>query len=871
MFKFIRKIFSFRNTRQERFDPDEIVEERWDADFSSPDQVRFDIKSESSYDAYIRSGALVLALKKAKCLAWIEDPQFRYGDLVIDARLSLDPHGGYAAAGFMFRMVDEGTCYAALISGKGYFRLDVLRNGKPQALIGWTELPAETQREKAPAEEAGAAFTADLTIIAYGSHIVLVINGLWAAEIRDSTIPAGRICFAAASYEAGLCPQGASGINGESPYTAEAIMEKFSVESRIAEAAARYEAWTGNPAILPLSRFHLAETFAAMDQPVPALVQLKKAWDGNEKTQRELILAGKLALKLELLDEAEEYIDACIAAGPDTPEGKEAGREKAKLLYAAKRYKELKAYGETALVHLPGDPALETLLGHACWHLHDYEAAAAAYDRVFGMDPRNGLAARNAANGYELLDRREEALERYLKAGRAFLAEDNYEDLGSLISRLLGLGAENWESHALAGKWAFGIENWVMAEDSFSRAEALRRAMSPEPEPDPALVFLSGLLLIRKGDRTGALALLEEAARLAPDYPLFRFRLAENRFLLKNDPEDPKLAADLEAALALSPEDGWVHNLAAQIALARGKPDEAAGHLEKAALSLGEVPAIRVNRAVLYYLQGSLDKALSVLEAEKDGDPEGLMANCGGNLLVRAGRYEDADACYRKALSIAPGNTEYLCNRASCLIEEGLYGEADELLSQAHSIAPSPGILEQIAYVAAKKGEYQRAETACLSALEMDPRHLPSLLSLGWIYASAGRWEETKEMVLRLDELDISGDAAVRRDELRARYEDALTRLISCASCERHWRVPRNPDPAPPIRLFAIPPDDFPGGTCPQCGKTYCIGCAKQKLDQDGRFLCPACGKSLKLMNEGLKKIIYDWASQAIPPAVPNG
>ncbi|MDR2020302.1 MAG: tetratricopeptide repeat protein [Treponema sp.] len=884
MFNFIKKIFPSRSIRQERFDPDEIVEEKWDADFSKPARSRFDIRPESSYDAYIRSNSLVLGLKKEKCLAWIEDLQFRYGDQVIEARISLDAHGGYAAAGFMFRMVDDGTYYSVLISNKGYFRLDVLRNGKPLALIGWTELPVPAQApaalprtavqtpNTAPlAADREAVFPVDLTIIAYGSHLVLAINGVWAAEIRDSTIPAGRICFAAASYEAAPFPEKDSGINQEFPrYTAEAILEAFSVESRLSETAARYEAWAENPAIPPLSRFRLAETFAAMDQPAPALVQLKKAWEGREKNQQELLLAGKLALTLELLNEAEEYIDACLALDPDTPEGKEAARERAKFLYAAKRYEELKTYGETILP-LSGDPVPGTLLGHAYWHLHDYAAAAAAYDRVFEMDPQNGLAARNAANGYELLDRKEEALERYLKAGRAFLAADNYEDLGSLISKLLGLGAESWESHALAGKWAFGIENWAMAEDEFSRAETLRRAMTPEPEPDPALVFLRGLLLIRRGDRAGALALLEEAARLAPDYPLFRFRLAENRFLLKNDPEDPKLAADMEAALTLAPEDGWVHNLAAQIALTRGDTDGAAGHLEKAARFLGEAPAIRVNRAVLYYLQGSLDKALAVLDSQKHEDPEGLMANCGGNLLVRAGRYEEADEYYRKALSIAPDNTEYLCNRASCLIEEGLYGEADELLSQAHGIAPSPGILELIAYVATKKGEYQRAETACMAALEMDPHHLASLLSLGWIYASSGRWEETEGIVRRLDELDLSGDAAVRRDELRARYEDALTRLISCASCKRRWRVPRDPAPAPPIRLFAIPPDDFPAGTCPECGKTYCIGCAKQNLGADGRFLCPGCGKPLKLMNEGLKKIIYDWASEAIPPAAPKG
>jgi hypothetical protein len=62
-----------------------------------------------------------------------------------------------------------------------------------------------------------------------------------------------------------------------------------------------------------------------------------------------------------------------------------------------------------------------------------------------------------------------------------------------------------------------------------------------------------------------------------------------------------------------------------------------------------------------------------------------------------------------------------------------------------------------------------------------------------------------------------------------------------------------------------MPPDDLPAGSCPECGKTYCIGCAKEHLDESGRFLCSECGKSLKLIDEGLKKLVYDWASKEIP------
>jgi tetratricopeptide (TPR) repeat protein len=859
MFGFLKKIFRFPRFRQEKPDTDTLIEEKWEADFSKTPRARFDIKSENSHNAYIQNKALVLGLKKTNCIAWVMDPLYRYGDQVLDARISLDPRGGYAAAGLMFRVIDQGTFYAAQFSSKGYFRLDVVRNNAPLTLAGWTELPPEPESPPEPPGEGPR--TVSLTVIAYGDHLLLLINGRWAAELRDTTIPAGRIGFCLSSYEAPP-PQG-------SPpgYTARASLESFSVESRVEEVSARYETWAGNPGIDPQSRFRLAETFTAIGQPLAALAQLKKAWEAPEaeREPRELLLAGRLALALGFTGEAEAYINACLETGPDTPPGREAVVEKAKLLSMTGRFEELRRYGEGAVKLLPGNGELWTFLGHADLDMARYEDAARCYDRSFELNRENGLPAKNAGNAYELAGRPGEALDRYLTAGRVFLSQGNYEDLGNLIPRLLSLGGENWEARGLAGKWAFGIEDWAMAAKEFARAEGLRKkAPAPLPPEDPALVFLRGLLLLREGKRAKALPLLEKAAALEPDYALFRFRLAETRFLLRGDPRDPKFLADLGAALALAPEDGWVRNLAAQAALGRGDPEEAEEHLEKAARSLGEVPAIRVNRGVMYYLRGSLDKALEVLSAKGNEDPEGVMANCAGNLLVRSGRYEEADTYYRRALSLNPDNIEYRCNRASCLIERGAYGEADAILTQVP--VPTPAVLDLIAFVAVKKGEYARAEAASRAALEADPHYIPSLLSLGWIYRSQSRWEDLRGIISLLDTEVLNEEYSTRRDDLARRLEEGVSRLISCAACGRSWRVPRSPDPAPSIRLFAMPPDELPAGTCPQCGGTYCIGCGKEHLDADGRFVCPQCGKNLKLIDEGLKGLIHDWAAGAIPP-----
>lgn len=835
-------------------------EEKWEADFSKPAKSRFDIKSESSCDANLEKGSLSLSLRKTGCIAWVWTPGYSWGDQIIEARLRLLSMGGYAASGILFRMVDESSCYMFLVSGRGYFRLDVIRNNMPFPLIGWTEV-SSAAGEESRTEETG--FT--VKVIAYGNRFTLFVNGTWAAELNDASISKGALGFALASYEAG------SGAD-TGAYTARAFLDALTVDSRAAEVEAAHDMWNGSPEIPPGRRFALAGTFAAMAEPNPALVQLKKAWEHAPKRMPgELLLASRLARQLELYEEAGEYADACLAEGPGPLEG-EAAAEKAKILYASGQFGALKEYLDRETDLCARDPAVLTLLGHALWNLGTYGEAAAAYDRAFDLDGENGLPAKNAANMYEMLGRKEEALNRYLKGGRAFLAADNYGDLGIIVPKLLSLGKDNWEAHALAGKWAFGIEDWRMAEAEFDTAEDLRKAARPRPHKDPALIFLMALLMVRGGKRRQAVSLFEDAVKYAPDYGLFRFRLAENRFLL--DPDDPRAPEDINAALSLmqggGESFGWASNLAAQIELHRGNPEAASLHLEKAAALLGEVPAIRVNRGVLFFLRGSLEKALAVLVTDGAGDPEGLMANCAGNLLVRAERYEEADEQYRLALLRSPGNAEYLINRASCLVKLERYGEADEILARAHSRAPSPEILELISYVAVKKGEFSRAESAVRSALEMEGDHAPSLLSLGWLCIQAGRWDEAEEIIGHLDALELTGEHAGSREELRKRWENGVYRFISCASCERSWRMPKSQPPVPSIRLYAMPPDGLPAGSCPECGKTWCIGCAKEHLDPSGRFLCPVCGKSLKLTDEGLKKLISDWASAEIRPSAPE-
>ncbi|MDR2900861.1 MAG: tetratricopeptide repeat protein [Treponema sp.] len=849
MLKIFTKLFSSKRPQEEPIDPDGIIAEKWEADFSHSEKIRFALTDSSSHRAFIEDKSLVLALKRQGCLAWLENPLHRYNNFVINADVRIDALGGYAAAGISFRMVDEVTNYTLLVSSKGYFRIDVIRNRNPLSLLGWTEIPVRDSHTK----------DTHVEIIAWGNHIIVILNGEWAAEFLDDTLSEGMIGFASASYSSV-----AGNIDRENPQVSKAYLDSFSIESRYEEVEARYVEWNDDEKKSPAIRLRLAETYFAMGDADETLTQLEFIWNQKDhsSSNKELLLAAKASLLLSRFDDAEKYLNA--AQSPDANMSWDLGLEKARLLYQSKRYEDLQSHTTELLKNHPEDLTLLTLLGHAHWNLKDFPAAADAYEQAAKFDTESGLPAKNAGNAYDILGDEKKALACYLQAGRCFLKNDNYHDLEFIIPRLLYLAPSNWEVHALAGKFDFGIGDWQGAESEFEQAERLRLQGDTHPAEDPALVFLQGLILIQKGRRQEALSFLEKALALDDEHSVFHFKLAENRFMIFNNPNDEEMKKHLAIAQELSPDDGWIANMAARIALAAEDEKGAEHHVSKAEEMLGLIPAVRVNKALLLFQKGLHDEALETLEANRREDPDGMMANCAGNLLSKRNRHEDAESYYRKALSIDQDNPQYKINLASCLIQMGLYSEAETLLTSANDFSPSADALEMIAFIAVQKADYPRAEEALHSALKLEAHHIPAMISLGWIYANTFRWKECEDVLRKIEAIELDDASKERYIELEERCNEAVFKTVACFTCNQTWNVRKTEIDVPPIRLFSEPPDDLPAGTCPECGKTFCIGCAKSSIDDDGRFVCKDCGKNLKLMDSGLKKIISDWAAKAI-------
>ena len=458
-----RPLYVFSNKLRWRRQPVEWMKEKWIADFTKPEKSCFDIKPEISYNAYLekssskegapsrkgapsRTNSLFLGLKKKNCMAWLETVHRVYVDQIIEARFRFDDSGGYCAAGIMFRVTGQGSYYLALISSKGYFRLDAVNNNIPRPLIGWTEAPGLNN------------CAVNLKIIAQGEHLILFLNGKWIAEAYDASISGGHLGFALVSYDLS-CDLEDPLKNAEDEYTCRAWLDFLSVDSRTGAVDAEYKKWDGNIEISAESRFRLAESLAALNYFDAAHSQILKIWKRREeaiksvtatytetRNRKELLFAARIALQLGHYAAAEEYINVCLTMCIDRAEELNACAEKTKILSAQNKYGDLAAFLPDYIQQMStetdntGIPSLYALLGHAHWNLKDYKAAAAAWGKAFSLDRNNGLYAASAAKAFEQTEKKAEVLRHYLDGAQCFLQQKNYAELEALIPKLLAAG-----------------------------------------------------------------------------------------------------------------------------------------------------------------------------------------------------------------------------------------------------------------------------------------------------------------------------------------------------------------------------------------------------------------------------------------------
>jgi len=433
----------------------------------------------------------------------------------------------------------------------------------------------------------------------------------------------------------------------------------------------------------------------------------------------------------------------------------------------------------------------------------------------------------------------------WLAAARGFYEQEAWDDTEECSKRLRALGFDKTILDSLDALVYYGRGNKNAAETVLARLFKKNRTDAPGS-------YILGLILLEKDQRAEAIRAFKKAVELEPARALYHYRLAESLYLSGQPCETV-----LQSAIALAPNDGWTLNLAGQVRLSAGDAEGASAFFTRARQALPDEPVIVVNLSEALSAMGQQDDALCIL-----GDwPErsAQAANRLGNIFGAAGRLTDAVGAYEKACRLGEGKAEtvdYRINLAAALFELGELSEAEDCLRKALETRDDARALMLMGDLATEYGDFGRAEVAYRATLEREPGNPAVLVRLARHYLARGLHQKAEAMASLLDGTRPEIAASIHAD-IRA----ATVEIISCSSCATYWEVPKPMPAVPRATLRGELPDDAPAGSCPDCGKAYCVACRKHDL-LEGRFTCPGCGTRLNLNDDKIRWIVREYVQK---------
>lgn len=804
--------------RKKEPDPDREVFERYRTDFGLFNQRRFKNYSEKSFSTLIKKRRLTFELWKANHFAWIPSDLYQYRDFCLETVFSFHPDNGHAAAGLIFRFVNDENFYYFLISNRGLFRFDALFNGHPLHLIEWTPIPS-IEDEKL-----------SLKIIAHGSHFAFFLDDEWLAEIEDEKLASGRIGIAAQNYA--------------EKEKACFFYYSLQLESRPVEVEKLYWRWVHYIPPEPRQQLAYARTLMAMENYEVAAVQLQKALKRDSANEDILLLLALCKIYLKLYDQALGTLDNLLTLNPGH---REAILEKANVLYLMNEFLKARDFVRSIIDDFKDASLLWNVLGNCEYALGNWDKAASAYRQASELANEIPLFYANQARALERCQRLAEAISAYLKAAELFFRQEAFNDLSLILPRLKALDPTNPNVEIFEAKMLF-YEN-----DKPQAKKILAKYVNTTD--DSSVPYLYALILIEEGKRQEALRFLNMAAKLEPSMALYWWRIAESKRLL-----DLNYQTELNKALELSPEDPWVLNLQGLYLLDLAKAEEAAAIFQNAMLKAPNEIEILLNYSEALWQAGQKDKAYEIIENEIRRIDDPRLYNHKGNLLARDKEYEKAVAAYEQALRIDPANPLYIENCAASCLEAEMITRAEELLIKLIDKNPSASAYNLLGNLTALRMEYLRAELCYQEALRLAPDDLNIMLNLASLYLERSQYEKASPLINELvARFPNHPKVQVLQEKLRKRFE----LNFRCAQCGREWWVPRLIPPQASGKIYGQPPVESPAGRCPSCHKVYCIGCAQDAL-KDSRFICKECGDFLKLTDEHLRYLVNKYLTEQV-------
>ena len=798
--------------KQSKPEPESIVQEHWETNFAGGKDIPFSEEEEDTYRSRITKDGLLLFLKRKNIFAWTLSRPYRYRNFVLTVEIELSPENGYASAGVVFRYANDGTYYYVMVSSEGMFRFDVVFNSTPRTLIPWTSYEQNAEKKN----------TITLTVSAHRTFFTLFINDVWVGEVDDETVDTGYI--------------GAAGQNYHEKSSAAFLFHSVEVESRDPQVEDFYDTRVKGGKIPWKNRKTLARRFFDTGQYSAALIQLRKSFAARRPEQDDYLFEARIYNFLNLEEDALRAVESCF---PDGADNKEVILEKAGILYRMNRFLQLKEFLKAFTAVWEAEPLGWNLLGNAEDALGNFEASGICYEQAATLDNGNGIYRLNAARACEKTGKPERAVELLKEAASIFFNMEDFDTLQHVLSHLERLAPNDPVLEIYKGKLLFHDGK---TGDAFRIFQRLRDRGAADSSVD----FLYALICADRGDRERADTIFARVVEEEPGYYLYWFRYTENLYLLGKDS-----SFALQKALEYNDSDPWVQNLAGLIALDADDLEEALLFFKRAFETDPSLSEVRINYAEALMRAGKTDEAFALVE--DDEDPE--VVNQRGNLLVKAGKFEDAVRAYSRARAIDPGKRIYEENYADILIKLDRLLEAEEIIARLLTEKNEPSLLWKIAFIAERKGEFRRAEMAYQEALKLDPEDASVKTAYTRFLISRHDYKKAQELLDRIPDSYNKEQKEALQEEIRTATMDRY----ECSICHHEWWVPKVLPETGTLKLFGEPHPDSPAGKCPSCGKVYCVSCAMESI-KDNHFTCRDCGEPLKLSENYLRYLASEFA-----------
>jgi tetratricopeptide (TPR) repeat protein len=162
-----------------------------------------------------------------------------------------------------------------------------------------------------------------------------------------------------------------------------------------------------------------------------------------------------------------------------------------------------------------------------------------------------------------------------------------------------------------------------------------------------------------------------------------------------------------------------------------------------------------------------------------------------GQVFCTTRKFDEAIACYDKALELSPGNPVIWRRKGFALLKSGRYDEAAACFDQALAIDPEdPTAWQRKGYALACLGEHEDAVACCDMALTLDPSYILAWQSRGWLLGVMCRYDEAADCYEAVLAIDPDRRSAAWHQE-RMRERGSLAALASeIQEAERIIEVP---------------------------------------------------------------------------------